>query len=346
LRIDLRSDVVAPPTEEMWEAMRRASLGWALVGEDTSVNALEALAAEMLGKEAALFVPTCSAANLVALLTLTQPGEKIVLESTMHLVWAEGQSLAFPAGLFAILVDGTCGAPEASAVEEAIARPRFGHLGRTTLVCLENTHTNAGGAVLDANQIAAIAEVAHRHGAHVHLDGARLFNAAVALGRPAKDLVALVDTVAVSLNKGLCAPEGALLAGSRATIDAARANTKRLGLASWHKAGLAAAAGLVALTAMVDRLADDHRHAANLARRLIDVPGLRVDPAKVQTNIVLAEVADDWTASEFVAQLAMHGVLALRRSEHQIRFVTHRAIGDAEIKRAIEAIRLPMSRGR
>src|SRR5258708_4789329 len=139
----------------MWKAMRRATLGWALVAEAPSVNALEALGAQILGKEAALFVPTCGAANLLALLSLTHPGDQVVLESAMHLVWSEGQSLAFPAGLFPILVDGVRGVPDPGAVEAAIATPRFGHLGRTTLVCLENTHTNAGGTVLDANQIGA-----------------------------------------------------------------------------------------------------------------------------------------------------------------------------------------------
>jgi threonine aldolase len=336
--IDLRSDVVAPPTEEMWEAMRRATLGWALVGEDPSVNTLQALGAAILGKEAALFVPTCGAANLLALLSLTRPGEQVALESTMHLAWSEGQSLAFPAGLFPLLVDGARGAPDPSAVEAAIATPRIGHLGRTTLVCLENTHTNAGGTVLDSRQIGAVTEVAHRHGARVHVDGARLFNAAVTLGQSAEELVRAVDTVAVSLNKGLCAPEGALLAGSRETIDLAQSHAKCLGLASWHKAGIAAAAGLVALTTMIDRLADDHRRAMDLARGLGDVPGLRVDLAQVQTNIALAEVKSGATASELVARLAECGVLTLARSERQVRFVTHRLIGDAEVEQAVAAV--------
>jgi threonine aldolase len=335
--IDLRSDVIAPPTQEMWEAMRRATLGWTLVGEDPSVNALEALGAELLGKEAALLVPTCSAANLLALLSLTRPGEQVVLESTMHLVWSEGQSLAFPAGLFPILVDGIRGAPDPDEVEAAIATPRFGHRGRTTLVCLENTHTNAGGTVLAPGQIGSVAEVAHRHGARIHIDGARLFNAAVALGQSAKELVRAADTVAVSLNKGLCAPEGALLAGSRELIHLARTHAKRFGLASWYKAGIAAAAGLVALRAMVDRLADDHRRALDLARGFVDVPGLRVDLARVQSNIVLAETVSGTTAPELVARLGESGILALARSERQVRFVTHRLIGDAEVEQALVA---------
>src|SRR5947209_5822966 len=140
----------------MWEAMRRASLGWALVGEDPNVNELEAEGAERLGKEAALFVPTCGAANLLALLSLTRPGEQIVLEASMHLAWSEGQSLAFPAGLFPLLVEGVLGAPDPAAIEAAMTTPRFGHLARTSLVCLENTHTNAGGAVLDLRQTADV----------------------------------------------------------------------------------------------------------------------------------------------------------------------------------------------
>jgi threonine aldolase len=335
--IDLRSDVVAPPTDEMWEAMRRAPLGWALVGEDLAVNELEGYVADVLGKEAALLVPTCGAANLLALLSLTRPGEQIVLEAAMHLVWSEGQSLAFPAGLFPILVEARRGAPDPADVETALTTPRFGHLGRPSLVCLENTHTNAGGTVLDAGQIAAIAGVAHRHGAAVHLDGARLFNAAVALGCQARDLAAPVDSAAVSLNKGLCAPEGALLVGSRAVIASARANAKRLGMASWHKAGIAAAAGLIALRTMVARLADDHERAAQLAAGLAALPGLRIDPTQVQTNIVLAKLRGELSADVFEARLAQHGVRALPRSPRVVRFVTHRLIGDAEVEHAVSA---------
>jgi threonine aldolase len=333
----------------MWEAMQRAALGWALVGEDPAVNELEQLGAKLLGKETALLVPTCSAANLLALLSLTRPGEQVVLESAMHLVWSEGQSLAFPAGLFPILVEGIRGAPSPGAIEAALTVPHFGHLGQTTLVCLENTHTNAGGSVLPPTLTANLAEIAHRHGAAVHLDGARLFNAAVALGCSVAELAAPVDTVAISLNKGLGAPEGALLAGPSPVIGRARGHAKRFGLASWHKAGIAAAAGLVALTTMVDRLAEDHRRAAELARRLAILPGVKVEPEQVQTNIVLIGLADEvvqagFSAPPVVRRLRDEGILALARSDRSIRFVTHRLITDDDVANTAAAVEQTMAK--
>jgi threonine aldolase len=314
----------------MWEAMRRARPGLALGGEDPLVRELVALGARLLGKETGLFVPTCSMANLLALVSTAEPGDQVVFESTAHMVWSEGWSLAHPAGVFPRLLDGIRGIPEPAALEEAIGTPRFGRMPRTALVCLENSHNNAGGTVATPEQTASIAETAHRYGAALHLDGARLFNAAASLGVAAERLAALADTVSVSLNKGLSAPEGALLCGPRAVIDRARRWAQRLGAASLHKAGIAAAAGIVALTTMVDRLKEDNRRAARLAATLVGVPGLSVDLATVQTNIVNVELRMP-AADALVARAAERHVLALARSARRVRFVTHRMIEDADI---------------
>lgn len=288
--IDLRSDICAAPTDAMWAAMRAARLGWATYGEDENVNELERRGADLLGKEAAVLVPTCSQANLAALLALTEPGDRVLVDDDAHIVRNEGDWLTHVARL-------ERGEPAAVAV-------------------IENTHTWRAGAVLDAAQTAALAGRAPR----AHLDGARLANAAVALGVPLAELAAPVTTVALSLNKGLCAPFGTILAGDEATIAAARVHLKRLGGGTVHKAGIFAAAGLLALE-MVDRLADDHRRARDLAR-LIGAP-------EPETNIVYADVD--------VGRLRERGILAMPFAG-RARFVTHRLIGDEEIVLVAEAV--------
>jgi threonine aldolase len=297
--IDLRSDFCATPTEEMWEAMRAAKLGWASAGEDENVNALERLGAERLGKEAAVLVPTCSLANLVAVLTLAPRGGRAALDPRAHILVNEGDWLTEVAGL------------EPVGIDEA---------GSADLLCLENTHTRRGGTVLTPERTAALAAAAPR----THLDGARLANAAIALGVSLAELAAPCDTIALSLNKGLCAPFGALLAGDAATIAAARVHLKRLGGGTLHKAGIFAAAGIVALERMVDRLADDHRRARELARL--------VGAETPETNIVYTDLGPG-----AIDALAARGVLALGL-EGRVRFVTHRLIGDEDVERAAYAI--------
>lgn len=337
--IDMRSDVFATPTDEMWAAMRAAKPGWAFFGQDPSVNQLEALAAELLGKEAALFVPSCTTANLVALMTLTPRGSRVVMESTSHIATSEAAGLTQLVGIVPAPVAGQTGRPDVGAVAAALRAPAGDETVRTSLVCLENTHNTAGGVILSPEQTDAVAEIAHRHGALVHLDGARLFNVAVALGAPAHRLTAGADTVSISLNKGLGAPFGALLAGSGAAITEARIHAHRLGVGGIHLAGILAAAGIVALTSGIERLAEDHRRARWLAQQVARMPGLRVDLAAVQTNIVAVDVAGSGISSdELVARVAEHGVLGYRRSASVVRFVTHRLIGDAEIMSAAAAI--------
>jgi threonine aldolase len=295
--IDLRSDICAVPTDEMWDAMRTARLGWATLGEDENVNDLERRGAELLGKEAAVLVPTCTLANLVALLALARPGDRVAIDPSAHIIVNEGDWLESVAGLTAV----TPG-------EEA------------AVVCLENTHTRRGGTVLTVEQTATLAASAPR----AHLDGARLANAAVALGVPLAALAAPVDTVALSLNKGLCAPYGTILAGDAETIAAARVHLQRLGGATVHKAGIFAAAGLLALD-LVERLAEDHRRARDLAALIGALPP--------ETNIVHADLG-----AVAVEELAARGVLALEYAG-RVRFVTHRLIGDDDIAAASAAVR-------
>ena len=331
--IDLRSDLHAVPTEEMWAAMRAAPLGWATYGEDPSVNELQERMAGLLGKEAALWVPTCGMANLVALLTIAERGASVVLEASSHVLTSEAMGIEEIAGLDPVSLWAEDGRLDPLDVEELVVETD------AAMLVLENTHTRAGGTVLTPELTAELAAAAQRHGAYVHLDGARIFNAAVALGVPVRELAAPANTVAVSLNKGLCAPMGTILAGRTQVIELAHRTLRRLGGASVHKAGLAAAAALVALDTLVDRLADDHRRARELGALLQELPGLELNPHEVETNIVLVDVADTGLEpDELLRLLAERGVLAMVRDTSRVRFVTHRLIGDAEIARAAEVV--------
>jgi threonine aldolase len=330
--IDLRSDLCSLPTEEMWQAMRQAELGWATVGEDASVNRLERTAASLLGHEAAVWVPTCGMANLAALLVHAERGQGVVLEAAAHILTSEAMGLVEIASLQPYALWAPDGRLDPVQVEEEFVSER------AAVLALENTHTRAGGTVLSPERTSSLAAVAHRHGARVHLDGARLANAAVALGVELRDLAADVDSVAVSLNKGLSAPFGTVLAGGAAFVERARLRLRQLGGGTVHRAGIAAAAGLIALEQMQERLDDDHRRARELGRRLGGIPGLRLEPREVETNIVLVDVSDTGSDPQgFVEALSERGVLAMERDGSRVRFVTHRLIGDEEIDRAVVA---------
>lgn len=337
--IDLRSDVCAPPTEEMWEAMRSAPLGWAPARGDPSVARLESVAADMLGQEAAVWTPTCGMANLAALLSLVPRDGTVVLEASAHILTSEGMGIVHLGGIIPRPVEGRDGRLEVETVEAAFAEDG------AALLCLENTHTRSGGCVVGVEETSRLVAAARRHGARVHLDGARLANAAVALGAPLTELSGGADTVALSLNKGLCAPLGAVLAGGRRSIEDARVVLHRLGGASVHKAGIAAAAGLIALEQMVDRLAEDHRRARELALHLSELPGVRVTPEPVETNILFVDAAEaGWRPGELATQLAARGVLVDGRDEGRTRLVTHRGIGDGDVERSIEAFAAVIAR--
>jgi threonine aldolase len=299
--IDLRSDWVTRPTEAMWDAMRAA--------DRSALGRVEGRAAELLGKEAALWTPTCTAANLVALLTLAQPGERVALEPEAHILTTEGMGIAHIAHLDPVGLD---------------------RVGDAALLCLENTHTRAGGTVLSVEETARLAALAPR----MHLDGARLPNAAAALGVSLATLATPAHTVAMSLNKGLGAPIGAVLAGDATTIAAARERLRQVGGASVHSAYLLAAAGLVALD-RVDRIGEDHRRARELADRLAAIDGVTVQPP--ETNIVFFS-AGDGDAASFLDRLAERGVLGYLRDDSRVRFVTHREIDDEALERAAKAV--------
>jgi threonine aldolase len=331
--IDLRSDLCAVPTDAMWEAMRRAELGWPRFGEDDSLNRLCARGAALLGKPAATWVPTCGMANLVALLTFCEPGDRVVLESSSHVLSSEGMAITEIARLEPRPVPSADGRPDPGAVAQEIRE------SRAALLVLENTHTRAGGTVLSTGLTEALAAAAERHDCRLHVDGARLANAAVALGVPLAELAGPASSVALSLNKGLSAPFGALLAGSETVVERATTILHRLGGATVHRAGIAAAAGLVALDTMIERLVDDHRRARDLAARLSTVPGLALRNDPVETNIVFVDVtATGAAAATLVELLDAAGVRVMERDAGTVRLVTHRLIGDDDVERAAELI--------
>jgi threonine aldolase len=336
--IDLRSDTVTLPTEEMYAAMQAAPLGDDVMGEDPTVRRLEEAAATRLGKEAGLLLPSGTMANLAALLAHTRRGDEVIVEAESHIFYYEAAGMSVAGALMPRTLAGRHGALDPAQVAEAI-RGDDVHFPRTGLVCLENTHNRAGGTVLSLEQTRAVCAVAHAAGVPVHVDGARIFNAALALGVAPAALVADADSAMFSLSKGLSAPVGSMLVGSQAFIAAARRARKLLG-GGMRQAGVLAAAGLVALERMVDRLAEDHAHARQLGERLAAVPGVTVDLAAVQTNIVnLRTEPGGLEAPAFAARLRERGVLAGARDRWTIRLVTHRHITAAEVATAAAAVR-------
>lgn len=335
--IDLRSDTVTQPTEEMREAMARAVVGDDVWGEDPTVHELEALAAEMLGKEAAVFVPSGTMANLVAVMTHTQKGDEVILEADSHTYYYEVGSISAVAGVIPRVIQGTLGYVSSAQLREAMRPPNI-HFPPTRLLCLENTHNRAGGIPFSSDEMDAIGIAADELGLTVHLDGARIFNAAVALGVPAKSLTRRVDSVMFCVSKGLSAPVGSLLAGSADFIARARRFRKMLG-GGMRQAGVIAAAGLVALRTMVDRLAEDHANARRLAEGLVGSPGLRVDLSRVRSNMVQMHIDTPGGAAEFAGRMKREGVLAAATGPATIRMVTHRHITAEAVDRAVAAIR-------
>lgn len=332
--IDLRSDTVTLPTPRMYEAMAKAELGDDVFGDDPTVNRLQELAAEMLGKDAALFVASGTMGNLVAALTHCGRGEEMVVGDQAHMFFYEVGGSSALGGIHVRTVPNGNGCPSPDDVESAI-RGVDVHFPRTALVALENTHNRCGGVAITQARTEAVASVAHRRGVRVHMDGARLFNAAVALGVQARRLVEQCDSVDVCLSKGLSAPVGSILLGKADFIAEARRNRKMVG-GGMRQAGVLAAAGIVALTEMVDRLAEDHANARFLAESLAEMPGLTVDLDSVQTNIVVIEVSrPGLTAAEFIARMAELGVRVVAFGGDKVRMVTHYGITRAGVEQAV-----------
>ena len=335
--IDLRSDVKTKPSDLMRAAMAAAEVGDDIAGEDPTVNDLQRRSAELLGKEAGLFLPSGTMGNLVGLLALTRPGQKMILHQEAHVFRLERAGLTRIAGLMAHPLPGAYGAFSPEDLEAAIWEPDL-HSPTTGVVALENTHNRAGGTCLTVAQTRALCAVAHRRGVPVHLDGARIFNAAVALGVAARDLVAPVDSVTFCFSKGLGAPVGSMICGDAAFIDRAREYRKLLG-GAMRQAGVVAAAALVALEHELPRLAQDHEKAQRLARTLSGLPGIVLDLRTVQTNIVRFELRrPDLTAPEFCRRLGEYGVRAGVQSPAEIRFVTHRDQTSADIDTVCAAL--------
>ena len=334
--IDLRSDTITRPTDAMRQAMAAAEVGDDVYGEDPSINRLQERAAEVLGKEAGLLMASGTMSNLVAVLSHCQRGDEVVMGDQAHIFWNESAGASALAGAQIRLVpNGPQGEISPGDLQAAI-RPRGNvHMPPTTLVCLENTHTRFSGGVLTPQDTKAVADVAHAAGAKVHLDGARVFNAAVALEVPASELVRDVDDVSFCLSKALSCPVGSVLCGDGDFIDEALRWRKMVG-GGMRQAGILAAAGLVALDTMVDRLADDHANARRLAQGLANIDGLTVDPDTIQTNIVIFDVDPSvGMASGLINALKEEDLLVSSPGPHSIRMVTHREVDSADIEDAL-----------
>ena len=332
-KLDFRSDTITEPTEEMRDAMARARVGDDGREGDPTVRELEEYSAQLLGKDAALFVISGTMGNLVSILAHTRHGQEVILERDAHLFWTEVAGIAAVGGLLVNRVAGTDGIMAAEDVAAAV-RPAKLHFPETGLICLENTHNMAGGTVWSVAQMAAVKAVASRHGIPVHLDGARIFNAAVALGVPARDIAGQADSATFCLSKGLSAPVGSIIVGTRAFIEAARKKRQMLG-GTTRQGGVIAAAGLVALKTMVDRLAEDHVLARRLAEKLSNVAGLDVSLRTVQTNIVRTNVSGLGVPAARVAELlAQENVYVLAQQADTLRWLTHRHVTAADVDEA------------
>jgi len=336
--VDLRSDTITKPTPEMRRAMADAEVGDDVFGEDPTVARLEALAAERLGKDAGLFVTSGTMGNQVSLMTHTQRGDEIILDENSHIFNYEVASLAVLSAVQARTLLGRQGILDPDDVRKAI-RPANIHHPKDTLLCLESTHNRGGGSIYPLETLKALRRVATEHGLAVHLDGARLFNAAVATGIPARDMAAQADSVTFCLSKGLAAPVGSVITGSHAFIDRARRARKMLG-GGMRQAGIIAAAGIVALETMVDRLQEDHANARVLGQGLATLPGLEIDLGTVVTNIVIFTVnRKDLDAPGLAVKLGEQGIKCFAVSPERIRMVTHKDVDRAGILRALEVLK-------
>ncbi|MFW5904487.1 MAG: low-specificity L-threonine aldolase, partial [Candidatus Saliniplasma sp.] len=334
--IDLRSDTVTKPTQEMREAMKEAEVGDDVMKEDPTLNRLENMAAEKLGKESALFVTSGTQGNITSLLTHTSPGEEVILGKNSHIYKYEVGGYASLAGLSAKLLDDGDGYLRVNQIESAIRGDDIHH-PETSILCIENTHNVTGGVVKDSYHTKKNCDIAHSHGLKVHMDGARIFNAAAALDVDIKELVSEVDSVQFCLSKGLSAPVGSIIAGSEDFITRARKIRKKLG-GGMRQAGVIAAPGIIALDKMVDRLEDDHKNADKLAEGLKEI-GIDIDPDRFKTNIVLLDTSDiGLKAERFVDILEDDGILALSMGDYVTRFVTHRGINHEDIDRTLDIV--------
>jgi threonine aldolase len=334
--IDLRSDTITLPSPEMREAMANAELGDDVFGEDPTVNRLQEMAARIMGTEAALLTTSGTQSNLVALLVHTQRGNEAIVGDQSHMVYYEagGAWAVGGVGLRTVRNDekGRLDLDQA----ERLIRPDDDHFPRTAMIAVENTHNRAGGTVLDEHDLAAVRRLADAYGLRVHMDGARIFNAAVALGVPVSRLAAYADSVAFSLSKGLGCPVGSVLCGTREFIREARRYRKMLG-GGMRQAGVLAAAGIYALEKMVPRLREDHENARIAAEGLAAIPGVELSPPP-ETNLVYFRVAG-WEPRKFVRSMAEAGVLFFDEGGGRFRWVTHYGIEREDVEEAVARTR-------
>ena len=334
---DFRSDTVTRPTPRMRQAMAEAAVGDDVLGDDPTVQELEELAASIMGKEAALFVPSGTMGNSVAVKAWTRELEEVIVEARSHIYNMESTHLTFISRVTPRPLYSRRGAMDPHEVEANIRKPSV-HVPRTSLICVENTHNSWSGAVLPLGNLRAIREVADKHGIKVHMDGARIFNASTASGVPVKDYAALADSVMFCLSKGLSAPVGSMLAGPRDFIDYSRRVRKALG-GGMRQAGVLAAPGIIALTEMVGRLSEDHARAQKLASAIASLPGVKLNLADVETNIIIFDLAHPRVSiADFLVELRKRRVLALAPFGG-VRMVTHKDIDDEDVDRAIAACR-------
>ena len=333
--VDLRSDTVTRPTPEMRRAMADAEVGDDVYGEDPTINRLEQRAAEIFQRDAAIFVPSGTMGNQIAIKVHTKPGQEVICEERAHIFNYEMAMLSHFSGCLARPIYGEDGFLTWAEIQKRIA-PGIYYRAQTGLVSLENTHNMAGGTVWPQRQFDEICDGAHGAGLPVHLDGARIFNAAVAAGKSVAEITRKCDSVMCCLSKGLGAPVGSLLVGSREFIDQARVYRKSLG-GGMRQAGVLAAAGLIALEKMPARLREDHENARFLAEGLARIPGIKLDPRKVQTNIVVFEISG-MTSADLAHRLADENILASGISREAMRMVTHMDVDRAGCARAIAAV--------
>ncbi len=334
---DFRSDTITRPTPAMRRAMAEAEVGDDVFGDDPTVNRLQQRVAEVLGKEAALFVPSGTMSNLVAVRTHCQPGDELICDVNCHIYNYEQGGYAQLCGVAARCVEGDHGVIRAEQLE-GLVRPADAHFVRTRLLTLENTHNRGGGRIVPYESVEAACGWARNEGLATHLDGARLWNAAVATGIEPARWAAEFDTVSVCFSKGLGAPVGSALAGTKEFITRAHRHRKVLG-GGMREAGVLAAAALHALENHVQRLADDHANALRLAKGIADIPHLSLDPAQPDTNLVFARVDPTWgTAAQLVARLQQEEILALDTAPDKVRMVTHLDVDAEDVDRALQVL--------
>ena len=337
-KIDFRSDTVTLPTQYMLQKMTKTELGDDVYGDDATVNKLQNLAAEIMGKEAGLFVPTGTMGNLLAIMSHTRPGQEAILEEDCHIYLYEVAGMARIAGVQAKPIKGTNGEMRAVDIENAIRNENI-HFPETGLICLENTHNMAGGMAISLDNMKEIYDVAKKNHIPLHLDGARIFNAATYLGVDVKEIAQYADSIMFCFSKGLGAPVGSMLVGSKKFINNARKYRKMLG-GGMRQVGIIAAAGIVGLEEMVAGLKNDHDNARLLAEKLNEIEGISIDINKVHTNIINVDFSNfGLNTTQLIPKFAEKGLLAGPRNDKVIRFVTHKDVTKEDVFQAVNIIK-------